>query len=363
MASDPQLRSARLPSQTAGDRATRRRVRARRIRNRRRRHRRTRASAPHHRDCRRRRRPRPEYRSPRFPGRHPNCWTPWTLRHPARRMCSRSPRRAWTGRSPAEKHFRRARGRKVEVTLSDGSLLTGRLGETRDGAVHLVVPRGTRGTTPFASCRSMRSPKPLSRWSFQPRTSGSSSWPAIRGRGPEHEHRHGRTARHRGRQGHHGRRLARHHQVRAAHRLPPHRGPRGRRAHRDRPQDRHGPGAGARDRRRRQRAQRMGRHPRGFRPDRGHHRTPGHPAAAARRREREEPTASSPPAKARSSAGSSSATAGPTPAAWSWSGWAARRRAPRASFRRPSRSPARATSTATGCAATWSASAAAPANR
>ena len=45
----------------------------------------------------------------------------------------------------AEKHYRRARGRKVEVTLSDGSLLTGRLGETRDGAVHLVVPQGTRG--------------------------------------------------------------------------------------------------------------------------------------------------------------------------------------------------------------------------
>ncbi len=45
----------------------------------------------------------------------------------------------------AEKHYRRARGRKVEVRLSDGSLLTGRLGETRDGAVHLVVPQGTRG--------------------------------------------------------------------------------------------------------------------------------------------------------------------------------------------------------------------------
>ena len=31
----------------------------------------------------------------------------------------------------SEKHFRRARGRKVELTLSDGSVLTGRLGETR----------------------------------------------------------------------------------------------------------------------------------------------------------------------------------------------------------------------------------------
>lgn len=45
----------------------------------------------------------------------------------------------------AEKHYRRARGRKVEVTLSDGSVLTGRLGETRDGAVYLVVPEGARG--------------------------------------------------------------------------------------------------------------------------------------------------------------------------------------------------------------------------
>ncbi|MCV7379638.1 ribosome maturation factor RimP [Mycobacterium alsense] len=41
-----------------------------------------------------------------------------------------------------EKHFRRARGRRVEVALSDGSRLTGRLGETRDGAVALVVRVG-----------------------------------------------------------------------------------------------------------------------------------------------------------------------------------------------------------------------------
>ncbi|MFI5507115.1 ribosome maturation factor RimP [Mycobacterium sp. NPDC051804] len=44
-----------------------------------------------------------------------------------------------------EKHFRRARGRKVELTLSDGAQLTGRLGETRDGTVALVVRKG-RGT-------------------------------------------------------------------------------------------------------------------------------------------------------------------------------------------------------------------------
>lgn len=44
-----------------------------------------------------------------------------------------------------EKHYRRARGRKVELTLSDTSELTGRLGETRDGIVALVVPDGGRG--------------------------------------------------------------------------------------------------------------------------------------------------------------------------------------------------------------------------
>ena len=44
----------------------------------------------------------------------------------------------------SEKHFRRARGRKVELTLSDGSQLTGRLGEIRDGTVRLVVREGTK---------------------------------------------------------------------------------------------------------------------------------------------------------------------------------------------------------------------------
>ncbi|MCT7659422.1 ribosome maturation factor RimP [Mycobacterium deserti] len=41
-----------------------------------------------------------------------------------------------------EKHYRRARGRKVELTLSDGSQVTGRLGETRDGIARLVVREG-----------------------------------------------------------------------------------------------------------------------------------------------------------------------------------------------------------------------------
>jgi ribosome maturation factor RimP len=41
-----------------------------------------------------------------------------------------------------EKHYRRARGRKVELTLSDGSRLTGRVGEVSDGTVRLVVREG-----------------------------------------------------------------------------------------------------------------------------------------------------------------------------------------------------------------------------
>jgi ribosome maturation factor RimP len=43
-----------------------------------------------------------------------------------------------------EKHYRRARGRKVELTLSDGSQLTGRLGESDGGVVRLVVREGAR---------------------------------------------------------------------------------------------------------------------------------------------------------------------------------------------------------------------------
>ena len=41
-----------------------------------------------------------------------------------------------------EKHYRRARGRKVELTLSDGSQVSGRLGETHGGVVRLVVREG-----------------------------------------------------------------------------------------------------------------------------------------------------------------------------------------------------------------------------
>ena len=42
----------------------------------------------------------------------------------------------------SEKHFRRARGRKIELQLSDGSQLTGRVGETRGDTVALVVRAG-----------------------------------------------------------------------------------------------------------------------------------------------------------------------------------------------------------------------------
>ena len=39
----------------------------------------------------------------------------------------------------SEKHFRRAQGRKAELALTDGSQITGRVGETRDGTVNVVV--------------------------------------------------------------------------------------------------------------------------------------------------------------------------------------------------------------------------------
>jgi ribosome maturation factor RimP len=45
----------------------------------------------------------------------------------------------------SDRHFRRARGRKVEMTLSDGSQLTGRLGELAGGVLRLVVAEGGHG--------------------------------------------------------------------------------------------------------------------------------------------------------------------------------------------------------------------------
>jgi ribosome maturation factor RimP len=42
----------------------------------------------------------------------------------------------------AEKHFRRARGRKVELELVDGSRVIGRLGATADAVIDLVIRVG-----------------------------------------------------------------------------------------------------------------------------------------------------------------------------------------------------------------------------
>ena len=39
----------------------------------------------------------------------------------------------------SEKHFRRARGRKVELALTDGTQVTGRVGQVRDNTLKLVV--------------------------------------------------------------------------------------------------------------------------------------------------------------------------------------------------------------------------------
>lgn len=51
----------------------------------------------------------------------------------------------------AERHYRRARGRKVELTLADGTSLTGRLGEHDGSAIQLVVAnRGVLSVTTVA---------------------------------------------------------------------------------------------------------------------------------------------------------------------------------------------------------------------
>ena len=48
----------------------------------------------------------------------------------------------------SEKHFRRARGRKIELALADGTQVTGRVGEVRDDTLSLVVHDDrTRGWT------------------------------------------------------------------------------------------------------------------------------------------------------------------------------------------------------------------------
>ena len=45
----------------------------------------------------------------------------------------------------SEKHYRRARGRLAEMSLADGSVLTGRVGQLRDGTVDIVVRQVKKG--------------------------------------------------------------------------------------------------------------------------------------------------------------------------------------------------------------------------
>jgi ribosome maturation factor RimP len=45
----------------------------------------------------------------------------------------------------AERHYRRARGRKVELELSDGTHVAGRMGELAEGVVRLVVAGKRQG--------------------------------------------------------------------------------------------------------------------------------------------------------------------------------------------------------------------------
>lgn len=102
----------------------------------------------------------------------------------------------------SEKHFRRARGRKVELVLSDGSRLTGRVGEMRAGTVALVI-REDRGWAvreiPLAEIV-----KAVVQVEFSPPAPAELNWPSLprwgwpAGRRPEHEHRHGCSACHRG---------------------------------------------------------------------------------------------------------------------------------------------------------------------
>ena len=46
-----------------------------------------------------------------------------------------------------EKHFRRARGRKAELTLADGSSITARIGDIHDGQLRIVVRSNQSGWT------------------------------------------------------------------------------------------------------------------------------------------------------------------------------------------------------------------------
>ncbi|MGB0437129.1 MAG: ribosome maturation factor RimP [Mycobacterium sp.] len=67
-----------------------------------------------------------------------------------------------------EKHFRRAHGRKVEMTLSDGSTVTGRLGQTTGGTVGLVRREGAHGSFTVSDIRLDRIAKAVVQVEFSP---------------------------------------------------------------------------------------------------------------------------------------------------------------------------------------------------
>ena len=142
----------------------------------------------------------------------------------------------------AEKHFRRARGRKVELTLSDGAGSPAGSPALDDGVLRLVVRATARAPWSVREIAFDDIAKAVVQVEFSPPSPSELELvgqPAGNaGTEAEHEHRHGRAARDRGGPRHLGRRAARDHQVGAADRLPAHRGPSGRRAHRHRPQDR-----------------------------------------------------------------------------------------------------------------------------
>ena len=45
----------------------------------------------------------------------------------------------------SEKHYRRSQGRLAEMSLSDGSVLTGRIGQVHNGVVDIVVRQVKKG--------------------------------------------------------------------------------------------------------------------------------------------------------------------------------------------------------------------------
>ena len=123
----------------------------------------------------------------------------------------------------ADRHFRRAQGRKVEMTLSDGSQLTGRLGALGAGVLRLVVADGGPGKYSVREVPRDAVAKAIVQVEFSPpnrrelelagRSAATRELEQVSPeRRPKREHRHGGTACHRGRQGDNGRRRHRHHQ-------------------------------------------------------------------------------------------------------------------------------------------------------